>query len=126
MALLSPRSTCIENSFALGSVDKIGKPIHASAPATTNVPRINGGGRCPSSAWPGRSPERFGLSNSMSDWASTPTPPRAAARIFVYIFIGLDSLAFGIMLPVFPRLVESFTGGNTGEAAKIMGLFTVA
>ena len=62
----------------------------------------------------------------MSDWASTPTPPRAAARIFVYIFIGLDSLAFGIMLPVFPRLVESFTGGNTGEAAKIMGLFTVA
>ncbi|MBM3512781.1 MAG: TCR/Tet family MFS transporter [Alphaproteobacteria bacterium] len=50
--------------------------------------------------------------------------PRAAARIFVYVFIFLDSLSFGIMLPVFPKLVESFTDGDTGEAALIMGLFT--
>lgn len=50
--------------------------------------------------------------------------PRAAARIFVYVFIFLDSLAFGIMLPVLPKLVESFTLGDTGRAALIMGLFT--
>jgi DHA1 family tetracycline resistance protein-like MFS transporter len=60
----------------------------------------------------------------MDESSPTQTPPRAAARIFVYVFIFLDLLAFGIMLPVFPKLVESFTDGDTGRAALIMGLFT--
>jgi DHA1 family tetracycline resistance protein-like MFS transporter len=35
----------------------------------------------------------------------------------------LDVLALGIIIPVLPKLVESFLGGDTATAAKMFGLF---
>ena len=50
-------------------------------------------------------------------------PPRRAAYTFIFITILLDSLAFGMIIPVLPKLVESFMGGDAGKAAQIYGLF---
>jgi DHA1 family tetracycline resistance protein-like MFS transporter len=48
---------------------------------------------------------------------------RPAAVAFIFITVVLDVLALGIIIPVLPRLVETFMGGNTGRAAEIYGLF---
>ena len=42
---------------------------------------------------------------------------------FIFITVVLDVVALGIVIPVLPRLVESFLGGDTARAAKIYGLF---
>ncbi|MBI2223305.1 MAG: TCR/Tet family MFS transporter [Acidobacteria bacterium] len=42
---------------------------------------------------------------------------------FIFVTVVLDVLAFGIIIPVLPRLVEDFLGGNTARAAEIYGLF---
>jgi len=52
-----------------------------------------------------------------------PAPGRRPALVFIFITIVLDVLALGIIIPVLPRLVESFLGGDTGRAAEIYGLF---
>jgi MFS transporter, DHA1 family, tetracycline resistance protein len=49
--------------------------------------------------------------------------PRNAAFFFVFITVALDMLAIGIIIPVLPRLIESFLGGETARAAKYVGLF---
>lgn len=56
------------------------------------------------------------------------TPPVPAARrpaavAFIFVTVVLDVLALGIIIPVLPRLVEDFLGGDTGRAAEIYGLF---
>ncbi|HEU4652747.1 MAG TPA: TCR/Tet family MFS transporter [Steroidobacteraceae bacterium] len=54
----------------------------------------------------------------------TPTlQPRRAAFAFIFITVLLDMFAIGIIIPVLPRLVEDFVGGNTAKAASIYGLF---
>ncbi len=45
-----------------------------------------------------------------------------AALAFIYITIVLDVLAFGIIIPVLPRLVVGFVG-NTAAGAEVYGLF---
>ena len=49
--------------------------------------------------------------------------PRQAAFFFVFITVALDMLAIGIIIPVLPKLIESFTSGDTARAAKYVGLF---
>ncbi len=49
--------------------------------------------------------------------------PRRAAVAFIFVTVVLDVLAFGIIIPVLPKLVEDFLGGNTARAAEIYGLF---
>jgi MFS transporter, DHA1 family, tetracycline resistance protein len=49
--------------------------------------------------------------------------PRAAALVFIFITVVVDVLALGIIIPVLPKLVEGFMGGDTARAAKIFGLF---
>jgi DHA1 family tetracycline resistance protein-like MFS transporter len=49
--------------------------------------------------------------------------PRRAAFAFVFITVLLDMFAIGIIIPVLPKLVEDFVGGNTAKAASIYGLF---
>ena len=39
--------------------------------------------------------------------------PRAAALAFVFVTVLLDMLAFGIIIPVLPHLVEQLIGGGT-------------
>jgi DHA1 family tetracycline resistance protein-like MFS transporter len=50
-------------------------------------------------------------------------PPRRAAVVFIFITVVLDMLALGIIIPVFPALVEDFLGGDTARAATMFGLF---
>src|SRR5215510_11329619 len=48
---------------------------------------------------------------------------RGAALVFIFITVVVDVLALGIIIPVWPKLVEGFLGGDTVRAAKIFGLF---
>ncbi len=61
---------------------------------------------------------------------SAPAPsvakPRAPAFIFVFITVLLDMLALGMIIPVLPRLVVDFLGGDTARAAQIFGVFGAA
>ena len=52
--------------------------------------------------------------------------PRRAAFIFIFITVVLDMLSLGMILPVLPKLVESFLGGDTVQAAEIFGVFGTA
>lgn len=52
-----------------------------------------------------------------------PDTPRRAALAFIFITVVLDMLALGMIVPVLPKLVEDFVGGNTARAAEIYGLF---
>ncbi len=54
----------------------------------------------------------------------TLTGPRKAAVIFVFITVMLDMLALGIMIPMLPKLILSFVGGDTAHAAEVFGLFS--
>src|SRR5215468_6367578 len=51
---------------------------------------------------------------------------RRAAFIFIFVTVLLDMLAIGIIIPVLPKLVVEFVGGNTESAATIVGLFGTA
>lgn len=52
--------------------------------------------------------------------------PRRAALIFIFITVVLDVLAFGIIIPVVPRLILGFQDGNTARAAETYGVFATA
>ncbi len=51
---------------------------------------------------------------------------RPAALRFVFVTVALDMLAFGLAIPVLPRLVEGFLDGNTVVAATVFGVFSFA
>lgn len=57
----------------------------------------------------------------MSNMAAS--PPRRAAFAFIFVTILLDMVAFGMMMPVLPRLIESFVDQDTAQAARIFGIF---
>ena len=40
---------------------------------------------------------------------------RRAAFIFVFVTVLLDMLALGMVLPVLPKLIENFLGGDTAR-----------
>jgi DHA1 family tetracycline resistance protein-like MFS transporter len=50
-------------------------------------------------------------------------PPRKAALAFIFVTVVLDMLALGITIPVLPKLVLSFSGGDPARAAHVVGLF---
>ena len=52
--------------------------------------------------------------------------PRPAAFIFIFITILLDMFALGLVMPVLPKLVESFVGGDAASAARVFGVFGTA
>jgi len=45
---------------------------------------------------------------------------------FIFITILLDMFALGLILPILPKLVESFVDNDTASAARIFGLFGTA
>jgi DHA1 family tetracycline resistance protein-like MFS transporter len=55
--------------------------------------------------------------------AEAPSGGRRAALAFIFVTILLDMFALGLVIPVLPRLVEDFLGGDTAGAARIYGLF---
>jgi DHA1 family tetracycline resistance protein-like MFS transporter len=54
------------------------------------------------------------------------TSPRRAAIAFIFVTVVVDVLAMGIVIPVLPKLVEAFEGGNTARAAETFGIFGTA
>ena len=58
--------------------------------------------------------------------ASPASAPRRGAVAFIFITILLDMFALGLILPILPKLVESFVDNDTASAARIFGLFGTA
>ncbi len=57
----------------------------------------------------------------------TPAEPRRrAALAFIFVTVLIDMLAFGMIIPVLPILVQDFVGGNASRAAAMYGLFGTA
>ncbi len=52
-----------------------------------------------------------------------PKPAGRAALAFIFVSIVLDIVAFGIIIPVLPKLVESFVGNDVSRAAEWVGVF---
>jgi DHA1 family tetracycline resistance protein-like MFS transporter len=52
--------------------------------------------------------------------------PRRGAVAFIFVTILLDMFALGLILPILPKLVESFVDNDTANAARIFGLFGTA
>ena len=61
----------------------------------------------------------------MTDPAPLPRRQRAAIG-FVMVTVLLDMLAMAIIIPVLPRLVLDFSGGDTAAASGVLGLFGTA
>jgi DHA1 family tetracycline resistance protein-like MFS transporter len=58
---------------------------------------------------------------------NAPTPPRRqAALAFIFVTVLIDMLAFGMIIPVLPLLVQNFVGGDTVRAAQMYGVFGTA
>ena len=45
------------------------------------------------------------------------------AFAFIFVTIVLDMMALGMIIPVLPKLIEDFLGGDTAGAAKVYGVF---
>ena len=58
--------------------------------------------------------------------ASMAGAPRRGAVAFIFVTILLDMFALGLILPILPKLVESFVDNDTANAARIFGLFGTA
>jgi MFS transporter, DHA1 family, tetracycline resistance protein len=56
---------------------------------------------------------------------ATQAPRRRAAFAFVFATVLLDMLAIGVVIPVLPKLVVDFLGGDTPRAAEIYGIFGI-
>ena len=48
---------------------------------------------------------------------------RRATFVFVFLVVALDMLALGIIVPILPKLVLEFEGGDSAGAAAVYGLF---
>ncbi len=55
-----------------------------------------------------------------------PSPRRKAALAFIFVTVLIDMLAFGMIIPVLPMLVQDFMGGDAARAAQMYGLFGTA
>ncbi|HET6631599.1 MAG TPA: TCR/Tet family MFS transporter [Rhodanobacteraceae bacterium] len=60
----------------------------------------------------------------MATPATTPAPPRSrAALVFIYVTVLLDTMAFGLAIPVLPHLIDQLVGGDISDAAWWVGIF---
>lgn len=57
------------------------------------------------------------------DAVAIPGRKRRAALVFIFFTVMLDMLAFGVIIPVLPKLIEGFLGGDVASAALWVGLF---
>jgi MFS transporter, DHA1 family, tetracycline resistance protein len=53
-------------------------------------------------------------------------PPRKAALAFIFVTVLIDMLAFGMIIPILPLLVQSMAGGSPARGAEIYGAFGTA
>ena len=66
------------------------------------------------------------MSETGSAISAETSPVRGGAVIFIFVTILLDTLALGVIIPILPKLVESFVDNDTASAAKIFGVFGAA
>jgi len=66
------------------------------------------------------------MSGDVSARAAEMPPVRNGAAAFIFVTILLDMFALGVIIPVLPKLVESFVDNDTATAARIFGLFGTA
>lgn len=66
------------------------------------------------------------MSEANSAISAETSPARGGAVIFIFVTILLDTLALGVIIPILPKLVESFVDNDTASAAKIFGVFGTA
>jgi len=70
------------------------------------------------------------MSDQSPEASVTPSQPvgasRNAAVAFIFVTILLDMLALGMIMPILPKLVESFVDNDTATAARIFGVFGTA
>lgn len=57
---------------------------------------------------------------------STLPARRSAAVSFIFVTVLIDMLAFSIIIPVLPVLVQDFMGGSASRAAQMYGVFGTA
>ena len=67
-----------------------------------------------------------GASERAAEAPREASPVRGAAVAFIFVTILLDMFALGLILPILPKLVESFVDNDTASAARIFGLFGTA
>ena len=58
--------------------------------------------------------------------AASAAPARRGAVAFIFVTILLDMLALGVIMPILPKLIESFVDNDTAHAARLFGLFGTA
>jgi DHA1 family tetracycline resistance protein-like MFS transporter len=58
--------------------------------------------------------------------ANAVTPVRKAALVFIFITLLIDILAFGLIIPVLPHLIQNFLNGDVSRAAIWYGYFSTA
>jgi MFS transporter, DHA1 family, tetracycline resistance protein len=66
------------------------------------------------------------MSGEASEAAIDAPVPGGAAVAFIFVTILLDMLALGMVIPILPKLIESFVNNDTASAAGIFGLFGTA
>ncbi|HSW12416.1 MAG TPA: TCR/Tet family MFS transporter [Solimonas sp.] len=59
----------------------------------------------------------------MIDMPAPQLPARRAAVIFIFITVCIDAISFGLIIPVLPRLVTEFAGGDSAHGARVYGVF---
>jgi DHA1 family tetracycline resistance protein-like MFS transporter len=52
--------------------------------------------------------------------------PGKAAFLFIFVTVALDMIALGVIVPVLPKLIVSFEGGNYASASKMVGYFGIS
>jgi DHA1 family tetracycline resistance protein-like MFS transporter len=57
---------------------------------------------------------------------ATTTSPRRAAVAFIFITVMLDMLALGMVIPILPKLIQDFRGGDPVLAANTLAVFGTA
>jgi DHA1 family tetracycline resistance protein-like MFS transporter len=57
---------------------------------------------------------------------TAPIEPRRAAVGFILVSLGLDTLSMGLLIPVFPPLVQAFEHGDAAAAGRFIGVLTAA
>src|SRR3954471_10621988 len=66
------------------------------------------------------------MNETLSESAGGVPAMRGAAVAFIVVTILLDMLALGLIMPILPKLVESFVDNDTAQAARMFGLFGTA
>lgn len=56
----------------------------------------------------------------------TISQPGRAAFLFIFATVALDMLALGVMIPVLPKLIVTFEGGDLARASVAVGVFGFA